>query len=91
MKISYSIISFLLRGERRLKILKYLNNSEQAKIPKKIAEDTKFSLSNVSNSLAELLSKNLIKCVNPQDKMFRFYIITNKGKESLKELENKKF
>ena len=91
MKISYSIISFLLRGKRRLKILKYLNDSKEPRIPKKISEDTKFSLSNVSNSLSELLSKGLIKCVNPNDKLFRFYVIINKGKDALKELGNKKF
>jgi len=91
MKISYSIISFLLRGERRLKILRYLYDLEEPKIPKKIADDTKFSLSNVSNSLSELLNKGLIKCVNPEDKLFRFYVITNKGKNALKELNNNKF
>ncbi len=88
--VDYMLISFLLRGKRRLKVLISLNN-EKPKIPKKIAEECKISLSNVSNSLSELLNKGLIKCINPEDKFYRFYIITEKGKLILKSIEEKNF
>ena len=85
MEEDYSVISFLLRGKRRLKVLRALNDSKP-KTPKQIAGECHISLSNVSNSLAELLKKELIKCVNPQDHLYRFYIATEKGKDTLKRL-----
>ncbi len=90
MKVDYSSISFLLRGKRRMKVLIALN-TDKPKIPKQLAEECKISLSNVSNSLAELLEKSLIKCINPKDKLYRFYTITDKGKNVLKDLEEKRF
>ncbi|MBI2110656.1 winged helix-turn-helix transcriptional regulator [Candidatus Woesearchaeota archaeon] len=84
--VNYALISFLLRGKRRVKVLKTLNN-DNPKIPKDIAEECRISISNVSNSLAELLDKGLIKCINPKDHFYRFYKITNNGKEVLKNLK----
>ncbi len=86
--VDYTLISFLMRGKRRIRVLRALNN-DKPKIPKQIAEECKISLSNVSNSLAELLDKGLVKCINPKDKFYRFYIITNKGRLILKEIEEK--
>ena len=90
MKLDYGLISFLLRGKRRIRVLQALN-ADKPKIPKEIAEECKISLSNVSNSLAELLKKDLIKCINPKDKLYRFYVITSRGKLILRNLEENKF
>lgn len=81
--VDYSILSFILRGERRKAILLSLN---KAKIPKRIAMECKLSIHNVSKSLIELTQKELIVCKNPQDKFYRFYELTNKGKKLVKEL-----
>lgn len=77
----YSLLSFILRGERRKLILLTL---EKPKIPKEIAESCKVSIHNVSKSLKELVDRGLIKCENPKDKFYRFYSLTDKGK-SLRE------
>lgn len=82
--INYSLISFILRGERRKKIFLCLN---KPKIPKEIAMECKVSIHNVSKSLKELSDKGLIKCRNPKDKFYRFYEITKKGKELLRKSE----
>ena len=82
--IDYSLLSFILRGERRKAILLCL---DKPKIPKEIAEGCKVSIHNVSKSLKELVDKKLIKCENPKDKFYRFYSLTKKGKELVKELE----
>ena len=76
--INYSLLSFVLRGKRRKAILLCLN---KPKIPKEIAEECKVSIHNVSKSLRELVNKGLIVCKNPQDKFYRFYEVTNKGKK----------
>ena len=77
---NFSLLSFVLRGERRKAILLCL---DKPKIPKEIAEVCKVSIHNVSKSLRELLDKGLIKCENPKDKFYRFYALTDKGKKTL--------
>ena len=64
MKKDYTLISFILRGKRRKSVLKAL---KEPKIPKDIAEECKISISNVSNTLPELVKKGLISCRNPGD------------------------
>jgi len=81
---NYSLLSFVLRGERRRAILLCL---DKPKIPKDIAKSCKVSIHNVSKSLRELKDRGLIVCKNPNDKFYRFYELTKKGKEILKELK----
>ena len=83
---NYSLLSFVLRGERRKAILLCLN---KPMIPKEIGEHCNVSIHNVSKSLKELVDRGLIVCKNPNDKFYRFYELTKKGKDILKELDNK--
>ena len=80
---NYSLLSFVLRGERRKAILLCLN---KPMIPKEIGEHCNVSIHNVSKSLKELVDRSLIVCKNPNDKFYRFYELTKKGKDILKEL-----
>ncbi len=57
------------------------------KIPKAIARECRTSISNVSITLAELKSRNLIRCKTPDAHSFKFYEITKKGKEAIREIE----
>ena len=82
--VDYSTLSFVMRGKRRKEVLLCL---EKPKIPKDISFSCKISIHNVSKSLKELLEKGLIKCENPKDKFYRFYSLTQKGKDTLKELK----
>lgn len=80
----YSLLSFILRGERRKSILLCL---DKPKIPKEIANECNISIHNVSKSLRELMKKELIKCENPSDKFYRFYKITKKGQKLKEKIE----
>jgi len=80
---NYPLLSFILRGERRKAILLCL---DKPKIPKEIAKECGVSIHNVSKSIKELVDKKLVVCKNPKDKFFRFYELTTKGKNILKEL-----
>ena len=82
----YDLISFLMRGKRRRKVLNALN---KPKTPKDIAQECGISTSNVSNALAELQDKEMVECITKDAHFFRFYSITTKGKALLKQLENK--
>ena len=44
------------------------------------------SLSNVSNTLPELVKKGLVKCKNPKDHYYKYYELTSNGKSLLKKL-----
>ena len=86
----YQMLSFLLRGKRRKAVLQALT---EPKIPKDIASECKISISNVSNALAELSKKKLVKCNNPEDHLYKFYELTEAGKKAIKKVlehENKK-
>lgn len=84
MKQDYTLISFILRAKRRKAIFQCLKNNP--KIPKDIANECKISISNVSNTLPELVKKGLVVCNNPKDHYFRYYILTKKGKHLIKML-----
>lgn len=88
MKKDYSLISFILRGSRRKAV--FLALKEEAKIPKQIAGECGLSISNVSNTLPELIKEGLVICKNPEDHYFKYHEITKKGKDLLKELAEKK-
>lgn len=83
MKENYELISFI-HGSRRRAVLNSLKDGP--KIPKQIAEECKISISNVSNTISELNKKSLIICKNPKSKVYRYYEITQRGKEILKQI-----
>ncbi len=83
----WDILSFIVRSKHRKEILKLL---DKPKTPTKIKEETKLHFNTASRAIIELEKKGLIKCLNPNQKLSRFYQITNKGKEILAKL-NKLF
>lgn len=77
--MDYEIASFIARAYRRKKVLESL--SLGAKSPKQVAKECKTSASNVYRSLRELEKRGLIVCKTPGAYTFKFYSITDKGKE----------
>ncbi len=88
-KESMSIISFLARSDKRVQILKSI--SQTAKIPSVISKEIGDSSHHVSKYLTNLKEKELVVCLNEEDKRFRFYRITAKGKYYLEIIEKKQF
>ena len=54
--------------------------------PVELSKETDIPLSHVSNTLAELLEKNLVICLTPKLKKGRLYDLTKIGKNSLKNI-----
>lgn len=81
-----SIISFLARSEKRVQILKSL--TQHNKIPSIISKEIGDENHHISKHLKTLKEKGLIVCLNEDDKRFRFYSITSKGRKYLKKYEN---
>lgn len=79
--MDYKTLSFFQRGKRRKAVLLSL---KEPKIPKEIAARCKISISNVSNTLAELIKTKFVECVNPEAHTYRYFKLTIKGKKALK-------
>ena len=80
------IISLLLRSENRIKVLKSLKNGY--KIPSVISKEIGDNSNHVSKYLKTLKDAELVECLNEDDKRYRFYNITDKGKYYLDKVEN---
>ena len=85
MKSKYELLSFILRSKKRQEILR--NLSEGNKTATDIVKITRMYKFHVSRALKELKEEKLIDCLNPQDREYKFYKLTSKGKMILKQLE----
>ena len=77
-------VSYLSRSKKKTQILKIL---DKPKTPTQIGKQLKISRSSTSQMLLAMEKKKYVKCLNPQDRMGRFYQATEKGLKVLKELE----
>jgi len=75
-------ISFIISSEYRKKILK---NLETPKIPSKISKEIDINKTHISKTLKELESKKMIKCLTPESNKGKIFVISNYGKEILKD------
>jgi len=75
---------FLARSHLRKEVLKRLGVKKQ--IASFLAQEMKKHREVISRIFLDLQRFGLTKCFNPEAPNFRYYIITKKGKNALKEL-----
>lgn len=73
---------WVFRGKQRRKIIVIL---DRAKTPTQIKEETKIKVTNVSDVLRDMKKRKIVRCLNPEDKLGRFYELTGIGKQVKKE------
>ena len=73
-----SKLGFVLASQYRKKIVEQLYYSPMT--PKELARRTNLRLAHVSHVLSILVKEGIIKCVNPQSKKGRIYMLTETGK-----------
>lgn len=78
------LIGFVARAKRRKETLDLLSKNAQLSQPE-IMRALKQYKSHNSKTLKELSDEGLVVCINPEDRSFKFYKITSKGKDILKE------
>jgi len=83
----YNLVSFVTRGKIRRKVLEDLLTP---KTPTILAKDISTHRSTVSRTILALEKKRLVKCLTPEEKMGRYYELSEVGKKVLNEL-NKNF
>jgi len=76
-------VSFIMRNKNRKKVFSIL---DKPKIPTQISKELQLNIGYVSNIIIELLNRKLIKCLSPNEKRYRFYQITKKGKNLLEKV-----
>jgi DNA-binding MarR family transcriptional regulator len=81
----YDLISFVMRGKIRKNVLKSLQKKPNT--PTAIAHIINAHRSTTSRAILALEKKGLVKCITPDQKMCRFYQLTDSGKEVLENLD----
>ncbi len=76
--------AFVIRSSYRKKVFLELSKPQR---PSKIAKTLGLRLTHVTRSLRELKQKSLVKCLNPKESFGRFYELTSKGENVLKEVK----
>lgn len=74
-----------MRSKNRKAILKSLES--RTKTQAELHKITKMYRTHVRRSLNELIDKRLVVCLNPKDRIFKLYEITQKGKRILKKVD----
>ncbi len=74
--------AFILRGKNRLLVLKTLRDGEKTQA--QLHHETGLYRSHVTRTLSELKGKGLVKCLNPKDRIYKLYVLTEKGQALLK-------
>jgi DNA-binding MarR family transcriptional regulator len=81
-KETFEHYKWIFRGKQRKAILRFL---DKAKTPTQLKEETDIKVTNVSDVLRAMLKRKLVKCLNPNDKLCRFYRLTALGEKIRKE------
>ncbi len=84
--MDWNSVSFVMSGKLRIRILIELKNGQ--KTPSELAATLKIPRSHVSKTIKELEEKELIKCLTPDRRKMKFYIISDTGKEVLSHINN---
>lgn len=80
----YKLISFVKRGKTREQILRQLF---RPKTPTELSLILKKHRSTISRSILALEKKSLVKCLNSNEKLMRYYQITSLGKKTLNKID----
>ncbi|MDY6778936.1 MAG: ArsR family transcriptional regulator [Candidatus Nanohaloarchaea archaeon] len=75
----YQLLSFLKMSPYRQQIMQTLFDASEPKTPTELAESTGIHRDHISRHLAKLRQRGLVRVLNPDAPMHRFYILTEKG------------
>ena len=78
-------LGFVMAGPNRIKVLKTISAMKNA-TPAQISKKTKVLPTNISRTMGQLESKNLIKCVTDGLRKGKIFVLTEEGKAVLAEL-----
>lgn len=80
----YDLMSFVARGKIRRKVLE---NLIKPRTPTSLSKIIQTHRPTTSRAILALEKKGLVSCITPNERMGRFYQITDLGKKVLEELK----
>ena len=78
-------IGYVKLSQHRKKVFLCIGN--ELKLPSEISKTTELGINDVSRALKGLKDKQLVNCLNEEEKRGRVYALTEKGIEILKYIE----
>ena len=82
----YDLVSFVGRGKIRKKVLKALIKTNS---PTELSRQLDIERSTISRAILELTDKGLVECLTPDERMGRYYRITQTGRKVVDVIEGK--
>lgn len=82
----FDLVSFVGRGRTRRQVLKALTKPSS---PTDLAKQLDNDRSTISRVVLELTEKGLVECLTPNERMGRYYRITETGKKVIAIVEGK--
>lgn len=82
------LAKWVISVDRRLVLMETMKGHTVVKASD-IAHETSRSTQNISRALKELTDKDLIECLTPEKTTWKKYVLTDKGKDILKKLDEK--
>ena len=82
----YNLVSFVTRGSVRRQVLRALLRPNT---PTELAKDLGIARSAVSRTIQALEKAGLVECLTPDEKMNRYYRISETGRKVVKVIEGK--
>ena len=76
--MNYQKYSFVISAPNRKKVIIAL---DREKTPKELAKELRKQDANISRALRELTNEEIIKCLTPEKKRGRIYVLTKIGAE----------
>ena len=76
-------VSYIFSSSYRKRVLEKLDSP---KMPSALSKELNINKTHISRSLSELQKKKMITCLTPNSSKARLYVITDYGKEILKEV-----
>lgn len=90
----YQAKSFVARAPNRKKVMDCLNSeynlnesSGDVYTPTDLAEELDTHIQTISRALVELVERELVNCLTPDAKKYRYYEITEKGRDVMELLD----
>lgn len=83
-QLTLKLYGFVISSSYRKMVLLELSKSPQ--IPTNIARRLNINVNHVSRALSQLNSKGLVRCINPEERKGRVYILTELGRKVLNRL-----
>ncbi len=77
--MNWDKVSFVMSSEYRKRI--FLELTENPKTPKRLANNLDLALSHVSGTLTDLKKENIVKCLTPERRKYKLYVLTDEGKD----------